>query len=122
MFTGPITWTSSHPSQISVSSTGQVEALVANGSSQIVAHAGAATSAPLLVIATTTPAGAVLVTDAQIVGGPIETTPDAPPDADNTYRVVLRDVPPPVAESVAARGASESSDDTLGSVIKKLFG
>ena len=97
---GPITWTSSRPDQVSVDSAGLVRAMVANGSSQIIAHAGGATSAPLLVIATLTPAGATLVTDAQIVGGPVETTPEAAPSADNTYRVVLRGVAPPVVGSL----------------------
>ncbi len=92
---GPITWTSTRPDQVDVDAAGLVRAVVANGSSQITAHAAGITSAPLLVIATTTPAGATLVTDDQIVGAPVETTPGATPSVHNTYRVVLRGVTPP---------------------------
>lgn len=105
--TGPVTWTSSRPDQVAVDGAGLVRAVVANGSSQITAQVAGIVSAPLLVIATAAAPGATLLTDAQIVGPPVETTPDAPPSADNTLKVVLRGVPPPAVGSLLINTESQ---------------
>jgi hypothetical protein len=88
-------WTSSRSDAIAVDENGRVTALVANGSAQIVAEAGGVSSVPLLAIATVVPTGTILLTDAQIVGDPFDTDPQAEPDPGNTYRVVLTGVTPP---------------------------
>jgi hypothetical protein len=91
----PITWSSTTASEIAIDGTGKVTARVQNGSSQIVAQAGGVKSAPLLVAVTVLPAGAITLTDAQIVGDPVETDPNALPSFNNTYQVVLTGISPP---------------------------
>ncbi len=103
----PITWTSTRPDQVDVDGAGVVRAGVANGSSQITAHVAGVSSAPLLVIATAAAPGATLVTDAEIVGPPVETTPAAPPSVNNTYTVVLRGVPPPAVGALLINTGSQ---------------
>jgi alpha-tubulin suppressor-like RCC1 family protein len=90
------TWSSSQPLSIDVSAAGNLSAKVADGAAQIVAHAGNIDSAPLLAIVTTLPVGAVPVTDAQIIGSPVETAPSAAASFDNTYSIVLSGPPPAV--------------------------
>ena len=46
-------------------------------------------SPPLVVIVANAAAGALLLTDAQIVGDPVEADPSAPPSRNNFYRVTL---------------------------------
>lgn len=103
----PIVWTSTRPDQVAVDGAGVVRAIVANGSSQITAHVAGVSSAPLLVLATPAAPGATLVTDAEIVGAPIESTPDAPPSENNTFSVVLRGVPPPAIGSLLINTESQ---------------
>ncbi|KAB2871425.1 MAG: hypothetical protein F9K36_13830 [Burkholderiaceae bacterium] len=91
----PIAWRSNTPGEIAVDAAGKITAQVASGSAQIVAEAGGVTSAPLLAVATALPAGAVALTDAQIVGEPTATDPNAAPSFANTYQVVLRGVAAP---------------------------
>lgn len=86
-----VTWTSSKPNIASVDSSGLVSAK-AFGSTQVIARAGDLESAPVLVTVVAPAAGTVLVDDAQVIGDPVETNPDAPVTADSTYGVVLRDV------------------------------
>jgi len=95
----PIQWSSTQTA-IGVDGSGKVTAATNNGSSQIVAEANGVKSAPLLVVVTTLPAGAILLTDAQIVGEPFETDPNAPPSFDNTYKVVLTGVGAPAMGSL----------------------
>ena len=95
-----VTWASTRPDQVAVDATGLVRAVVANGSSQITASSRGVASAPLLVLATPAAPGATLVTDAQIVGAPVESDPNAPPSANNTYQVVLRGAGVPVVGSL----------------------
>lgn len=90
-----VTWESTQPGQISVNSAGQVTALGDGGSGQITARVGELKSVPLMVFYSQVPAGTLLLTDAQIVGEPEETSPDAAPSMDNTYRVHLSGVAAP---------------------------
>jgi alpha-tubulin suppressor-like RCC1 family protein len=93
--TATVSWESTQPGQISVTSAGQVTALGDGGSGQITARVGELRSAPLMVFHSQVPAGSLLLTDAQIVGEPEETTPDATPSINNTYRVRLSGVAAP---------------------------
>ena len=104
----PVTWTSSAPNQVNVDSSGHVIA-TSIGSAQIVAHAGGADSAPVLVVVAETKAGSVLVTDAQIqsVGAPIGLAPGEAAGVGTRYEVTLRGVPAPAAGTVVL--AAETS-------------
>ena len=93
--TASVSWESTQPGQISVNSAGQVTALGDGGGGQITARVGELKSAPLMVFHSQVPAGTLLLTDAQIVGEPEETTPDATPSINNTYRVRLSGVAAP---------------------------
>lgn len=84
-----LNWSSSNPAAVAVDAAGRVTAMVASGSAQITAQAQGLRSMPLLVAVATPPAGALLLTDEQIVGDPVETDPNAAPSFANTYRVVL---------------------------------
>lgn len=104
----PIGWTSSRPEAIAVDGTGKVTAVVANGSSQITAAAGGIQSAPLLAVVTVLPLGNVLLTDAQILGEPFETDPNAEPSFTNTYKVVLTGVSAPAIGSILVNTESKA--------------
>lgn len=117
--TATVSWESTQPGQISVNSAGQVTALGDGGSGQITARVGELRSAPLLVFHSQVPAGTLLLTDAQIVGEPEETSPGAAPSASNTYRVRLSGVAAPAvgqlvlnteAEIVVGRVQTVSTD------------
>lgn len=94
--TTAVSWESSNPVQIGVSSNGELTALGGGGVSQITARVGDLRSAPMLAVHTPVPTGSVLLTDEQIVGDPEETMPGAAPSAANTYRVRLSGVAAPV--------------------------
>jgi Dockerin type I domain len=122
-----ITWTSTKPDAISVDNTGKVTAATANGSSQVVAEAAGVKSAPLLVTVTAPAAGAILLTDAQIAGDPVETDPTAVPSFNNTYQVVLRGIGTPAigsilinTESKAVAGRVVAVDTTGGQTTVTL--
>jgi hypothetical protein len=87
--TATVDWESTQPGQISVNSAGQVTALGDGGSGQITARVGALKSAPLMVFHSKVPTGTLLLTDTQIVGEPVETSPNATPSMRNTYSVRL---------------------------------
>lgn len=91
----PIEWSSGKSAVIGVDAAGKLSATSAAGSSQIVASAQGVRSAPLLAVVTQPAAGAVLVSDAQVLGEPVETDPNAAPSLANTYRVTLSGVAPP---------------------------
>lgn len=93
--TATVAWESTQPGQISVDSAGLVTALGEGGSAQITARVGGLKSAPLLVFHSRVPAGTLLLTDAQIVGEPVETDPLATPSISNTYSVRLSGVAAP---------------------------
>ncbi len=123
----PITWTSGKPSVIVVDATGKATAAASNGASQIVAAVGGIQSAPLLALVTQTAPGAILLTDAQIIGEPFETTPNAPPSFTNTYQVRLSGVSPPAigailinTESKIVAGRVVAVDSTGNPIIVTL--
>lgn len=90
-----LSWRASSPANIAVDGDGNVVAQVANGASQIFAESEGVTSPPLLVAVTDLPPGTLALTDAQIVGDPQATDPNAGPEVGATYEVVLADVDPP---------------------------
>ncbi len=91
----PVTWSSSDAADIAVNADGLAKAESSSGSSQIVASVGAVRSAPLLAVVTRVATGTVLVSDEQIVGGVVETNPDAAPSLENTYTVVVSGITAP---------------------------
>lgn len=95
-----VEWTSSHPENIAVDASGAVTAISDGGSSQIIARIGTVQSPPLLAVHTQLPAGAVLLTDANIIGESEETTPGAVANIGNTYQVQLTGVPEPEVGSL----------------------
>ena len=122
-----VSWTSSKPATIAVDSTGIATAVSGNGASQIVAQAGGVQSAPLLALVTQPVSGAILLNDAQIVGEPFETTPNAPPNFTNTYQVRLSGVAPPAVgailintESKVVAGRVVAVDSTSNPIIVTL--
>jgi len=84
----PVSWSSSRPGTVTVDAQGRVVA-VGTGATQVVARSGSLQSAPLLVLVAAVVPGAVLLDDAQIVGEPVETDPDAAPSRSNTFRIQL---------------------------------
>ncbi len=104
----PLTWTSSKPAIISVNSSGLATAASNNGASQIVASAGGISSAPLLAVVTQPVAGALLLSDSQIVGEPVETTPNAVPSFTNTYRVSLTGIAAPAIGAILINSESKA--------------
>ena len=125
---GAIAWTSSAPDRVSVDASGRVQAL-ATGSAQIVAEANGIKSAPTLIVVATPQAGALLVTDAQVmsVGAPLPADPMAPPDAAVRYEVTLQGVAAPApgsvvlaAESAPVAGKVVSSRADAGNLVVTL--
>ena len=86
---------------MSVDAGGRLQAN-AVGSAQIVAEASGGKSAPTLVVVATPQAGALLVTDAQVmsVGAPLAVDPSVPPDAGTRYEVTLQGVAAPANGTV----------------------
>ncbi|MEO5845825.1 MAG: Ig-like domain-containing protein [Caldimonas sp.] len=98
---GTVRWTSSAPGTVSVDANGQVMAL-AIGSATIVAESGAVRSPPTLAIVATPQAGALLVTDAQVVAvGPIlRPVAGAAGGVGSEYEVTLAGVAAPAPGTV----------------------
>ncbi len=95
-----VRWESTRPEQVAVDADGVVKATGAAGSSQITAHIGTLASPPLLAVHTKVPDDAVLLTDANIVGEPEETSPDAEAKVGNTYTIQLIGVEKPAIGSL----------------------
>lgn len=93
--TATVAWESSRPQNVGVSASGELSAQGTGGVSQITARVGDLRSAPMLAVHTPVAAGAVLLTDEQIVGEPEESSPGAAPSTSNTYRVRLSGVAAP---------------------------
>lgn len=93
--TATVAWESSRPDSVGVSVNGELIAQGTGGVSQITARVGNLRSAPMLALHTPVAAGAVLLTDEQIVGEPEESSPGAAPSASNIYRVRLSGVAAP---------------------------
>lgn len=122
----PVTWTSSRSASIAVDAAGTATA-VGDGSSQIVASAGGVRSAPLLGLVARPAAGAILLTDQQIVGEPKESVPGASPAFGNTYQVTLQNIAAPASgaimlstESKAVAGRVKAVDTVAGQTTVTL--
>jgi hypothetical protein len=98
---GTVTWTSSAADKVSVDASGK---LVANaiGSAQIVAQSAGVQSAPTLVTVAEPKAGALLVTDAQVVSvsSPLNLAPGDAPGVGTQYEVTLQGVTAPALGTV----------------------
>ena len=105
---GTVTWTSSAPDKVSVDAAGRLVAL-AIGSAQIFAEASGARSAPTLVLVAQPKAGALLVTDSQVVSvsSPLGGVAGELPGVGTQYEVTLQGVaaPAPGAMVIAAETA-----------------
>ena len=94
-------WTSSKPAQVSVSSTGTVQAVTALGSATIVAEADGAHSRPALVATVEAKPGTLLLTDAQVVSVGIPFASDGgEANLESEHDVVLRNVSVPAPGTV----------------------
>lgn len=89
---GLVTYISNAPGIVSVSETGVVEAQANSGTALITANVGNVETQLYVFVATPVP-GAQLLTDRQIVSGPIAVDPTVQPVVPNSYEVVLRGVP-----------------------------
>lgn len=96
----PIAWSSSRSASVAVDASGVLTAKTAAGSAQITAGVGAIVSPPLVAIVAQPVAGALLVSDEQVIGEPVETDSAAPPSPSNTYRVTLQGVAAPAPGSI----------------------
>jgi probable HAF family extracellular repeat protein len=96
---GDVRWRSLRPQVVSVSATGEAVA-AAFGSAQVIAESGAISSAPVLVLVAQTAAGAVLVSDAQVVGDPIPLSAGAQFGVGARYQIRLSGVTPPQVGSM----------------------
>jgi hypothetical protein len=89
---GTATWASDDPAVARVDASGTVTAVAAVGSTTVTATVNGVSSLPTIVTITTPVDGAVLLTDSQIVSGPIAVDPAGEPAADAPYEVVLEGV------------------------------
>jgi hypothetical protein len=91
----PMAWSSGKATVVGVDAAGKLTATSGAGSSQVVASAQGVRSPPLLVVVAQPAVGSVPVTDAQVLGEPVETDPNAAPGLAETYHVTLTGVAPP---------------------------
>lgn len=103
----PVTWSSNDEGDIAVGSNGVATARTNSGSSLIVASAGNIRSTPMLAVISSVGPGTILVDDTQIVRGPVESTPTAVPDLDNTYSVVVSGIAAPAIGTLMAGTGSQ---------------
>lgn len=101
-----VTWRSTDPNIVSVGADGTVTAVVALGSAQIVAEAGAVSSRPLLALVAQPVTGAVLVADEQVVGAPVAVSSDDDYGLGWRYSLRLRGVEPAVGAILVASGGA----------------
>jgi hypothetical protein len=123
---GIVTWSSSAPDRVDVSAGGLLTAL-AVGSAQVFAEVNGVRSAPALVAVAVPVAGALLVTDAQVVavGPPLGVIQDQPQAAGTQYEVTLQGVAAPAvgtvvlaAETAAVAGRVVASrQDAAGLIV-----
>ncbi len=88
------TWTSSHPDQIEIDAAGEIIAR-SLGSAEIKAVADGVTSQSAIALVTTPVAGALLVTDEQIIEDPAPVDGTTPFGLGFQYKVTLRGISPP---------------------------
>lgn len=102
-----LTWTSSAPDRVAIDANGRLEAR-AIGSAQVFASSGSYRSQPVFVVVAEPQAGALLVSDAQVVsvGPPLGLAPGEVPGAGTQYEVRLTGVatPPSPGTVVLASG------------------
>lgn len=111
-------WTSTTPAEIAVDDRGEVTANTQNGSTQLVVEADGVKSPPLLGIVTEPPPGALLLTDADIVGEPREAAPEAAPALANTHEVVLSGVSPPAVGTLVLSTESKPAGGKVVAVAE----
>jgi hypothetical protein len=95
-----ITWTSSNPETVQISSDGVITALKDVGSSQIMASAGNQKSIPLLVTVIETLPNTILLTDSQIVGTVVAVNPEIDDITKLEYDVMLTGLAMPEVGSI----------------------
>jgi hypothetical protein len=95
---GSATWTTNDPATVEIAADGTLTAR-ALGSAQITASVDGVTSAPTLVVVATPAAGAILVSDEQIVGEPAVADADA-----GTFRVTLNGLSPRIGDILVGTG------------------
>lgn len=95
-----VVWRSTRPEQVSIDAAGTVEARSALGATQVIAEADGVQSAPVLVSTVELASGVTLVDDSQIVSDPTPVDPNAEPDPDNPYEVLISGIAPPAVGSV----------------------
>ena len=100
------TFQSSAPGVVAVTGSGLVTGGSTLGSAQIVAQSGTMVSAPLLALRATPADGALLVSDAQVIGTIVPFDPAAPYQPGWRYRVRLRGVTPVAGQVVLASGGA----------------
>lgn len=94
------TWRSSTPAEASVDADGLVTARTATGSAQVIATANGLTSAPAMVVMAAPVAGAMVISDAQVVGAITPVDSAAQYGLGFRYRVRLRNATPTVGQVV----------------------
>ena len=109
--TATITWVSktagnASGAHIEINSAGLATA-ASNGVAQIVASAGDIESAPLVAAVTPVPSGAILLTDANIVGEPVPTDTSAPPDPGSNYDITLTGIAAPTIGAIVVNTESK---------------
>jgi hypothetical protein len=100
------TFESSSPGVVAVSGAGLATGGATLGSAQIVARSGSLVSAPVLALRATPVDGALLVSDAQVIGTITAVDPTAPYQPGWRYRVRLRGVTPAPGQVVLASGGA----------------
>ncbi len=95
-----VTWRSTRPAQVAVDASGQVEALSSLGATQLIAQSDGVESAPVLISVVQMAPGVLLVDDKQIVSDPVAVDPNAEPDPDNPYEVLISGITPPAVGSL----------------------
>ena len=100
------TYESSAPGVVTVNDDGIATGGATLGSAQIVARSGNLVSAPVLALRATPAAGALLVSDAQVIGGIEAVDPAAAYGPGWRYRAHLRGVTPAVGQIVLASGGA----------------
>ncbi len=98
-----VSWTSSRPDVATVAPDGTVDA-ASLGAAQITATTGDVVSPPIMVLVSNPAAGVTLVPDDQITSDPVDTDPNAPLSADNTYQVDLINITPAVGDLLLGTG------------------
>lgn len=95
-----VTWRSTRPEQVKVDATGQVEALLPLGATQIIVQSDGVEAVPVLVSVVELAPGVLLLDDKQIVSEPVAVDPNAEPDPDNPYEVLVSGITPPTVGSL----------------------